>query len=46
MIQNAEDLTKLRAIFGKAYREADTAKDRNAMTGYIQLKDEVKKRLQ
>ena len=46
MIQNAEDLTKLRAIFAKAYREADAAKDRNAMAGYIQLKDEVKKRLQ
>jgi hypothetical protein len=46
MIQNAEDLTKLRAIFGKAYREADTAKDRNAMAGYIQAKDMRKKELQ
>ena len=46
MIQNAEDLTKLRAIFGKAYREADTAKDRNAMAGYIQAKDARKKELQ
>lgn len=42
---NAADLEILKRLFATAYREADAAKDRRAMTSYIQIKDARKKEL-
>jgi hypothetical protein len=45
-LANAPDLNELRRLFATAYREAETAKDRSAMSAYIRTKDGRKRELQ